>query len=74
MRKSFGSFESRNKVRKIAETSMNMRSSRSHTCFTICVEQKQICDLPDKANRLTAKINLVDLAGSERVAKDRSSW
>ena len=58
-----------NKVRKIAETSMNMRSSRSHTCFTICVEQKQICDLPDKANRLTAKINLVDLAGSERVAK-----
>jgi len=58
-----------NKVRKIAETSMNMRSSRSHTCFTICVEQKQLSDLPDMANRLTAKINLVDLAGSERVAK-----
>lgn len=56
-----------NKVRKIAETSMNMRSSRSHTCFTICIEQKVYEG--EKTNRLTAKINLVDLAGSERVAK-----
>jgi hypothetical protein len=59
-------------VRKVASTSMNERSSRSHSCFTIRVEQKQTTESSNGIAReicLHAKLNLVDLAGSERAKK-----
>jgi len=56
-----------NRVRRVAETNMNARSSRSHTCFTIRIEQKT--KTAEKETVLRAKLNLVDLAGSERPDK-----
>ena len=51
--------------RKVASTSMNMQSSRSHAVFTIMLTSKII-----NSDTLTiSKLNFVDLAGSERVAK-----
>ncbi|EFX88782.1 hypothetical protein DAPPUDRAFT_41086, partial [Daphnia pulex] len=56
-----------NKQRKVGGTSMNERSSRSHTIFRIIVES-----LPrDEADRsdaavIVSHINLVDLSGSEK--------
>ncbi|XP_070198832.1 kinesin heavy chain-like [Littorina saxatilis] len=51
--------------RKVAETPVNMRSSRSHAVFTIYLSvKKQGTDLITRS-----KLHLVDLAGSERVAK-----
>ena len=58
-----------NSVRHVASTKMNDRSSRSHSVFTIKIEQKVKGAVEDESSNLTAKINLVDLAGSERVAK-----
>ena len=49
--------------RATAESSMNVRSSRSHAIFTIYVERK----VEGEKARM-AKLHLVDLAGSERVA------
>jgi hypothetical protein len=57
-----------NAVRHTAATKMNARSSRSHSVFTIKVEQKEKSGSED-ASSLFSRINLVDLAGSERVAK-----
>jgi kinesin family protein 6/9 len=55
--------------RAIAETPMNMASSRSHCIFTISLEVHQLgADIVRRS-----KLNLVDLAGSERVAKTNSS-
>jgi hypothetical protein len=56
-----------NNVRHVAATKMNERSSRSHSVFTIRIEQKDTTN--DEGTSLTAKINLVDLAGSERAGK-----
>ena len=42
---------------------MNMTSSRSHTIFTITVEQVLVSN-PD--NTIISKLQIVDLAGSER--------
>ncbi|XP_034941267.1 kinesin-related protein 4-like [Chelonus insularis] len=52
------------KVKRIGETNMNERSSRSHTIFRIIIES---CDKndADKA-QMEAQLNLIDLAGSER--------
>ena len=59
-----------NSVRHVAATKMNDRSSRSHSVFTIKIEQKMKAVVSDdESSNLTAKINLVDLAGSERVGK-----
>ena len=55
--------------RAIAETPMNMASSRSHCIFSIGLETKVVGS--DKVRR--SKLHLVDLAGSERVAKTNSS-
>ena len=59
------------KVRHVAATNMNERSSRSHSCFTLKVEQRVVERTGDKekTTTLSAKINLVDLAGSERADK-----
>ncbi len=58
-----------NSMRHVAATKMNEHSSRSHSVFTIKVEQKDTSDTSPEAIALQAKINLVDLAGSERVGK-----
>ncbi|ETM53226.1 hypothetical protein F442_03404 [Phytophthora nicotianae P10297] len=63
--------EQGNKVRQVAATQMNERSSRSHSCFTIKISSKrsQVMAAVRKETCMNAKINLVDLAGSERASK-----
>ena len=53
--------EQGNAVRKVAATQMNERSSRSHSCFTIRIEQKIVEEIGDvhRETNLFAKINLV---------------
>ncbi|EGR33698.1 kinesin motor domain protein, partial [Ichthyophthirius multifiliis] len=48
--------------KSVTQTKMNERSSRSHTIFTIFLEQK----LTNGIFKLS-KLNLVDLAGSEKL-------
>jgi hypothetical protein len=67
-----------NKVRRVASTQMNERSSRSHSVFTVKIQQKTAVE-EDGVRRETAlasKLNLVDLAGSERASKTgaEGSW
>ncbi|KAI4376005.1 hypothetical protein MLD38_013807 [Melastoma candidum] len=50
--------------RKVAATSMNRESSRSHSVFTCVIECRWEKD--SSANLRFARLNLVDLAGSER--------
>ncbi|KAK2090984.1 Kinesin-like protein kif15 [Saguinus oedipus] len=50
--------------RRVASTSMNRESSRSHAVFTITVESMEKTN--DIVNIRTSLLNLVDLAGSER--------
>jgi hypothetical protein len=52
------------KNRTVASTDMNDESSRSHTVFTLVIEQTS--DESGLAKIKTGKINFVDLAGSER--------
>ncbi|XP_078338905.1 kinesin-like protein KIF15 isoform X1 [Crassostrea virginica] len=51
--------------RRVASTSMNRESSRSHAVFTIQIESKQPQGKGVK-NMKESQLNLVDLAGSER--------
>lgn len=55
------------KARRIGETKMNKRSSRSHCVFTMYLTQK----ITDNGFVRTIKrqLNLIDLAGSERISK-----
>uniref|UniRef100_A0A182NJ19 Kinesin motor domain-containing protein n=1 Tax=Anopheles dirus TaxID=7168 RepID=A0A182NJ19_9DIPT len=61
-----------NKARKIGETNMNERSSRSHTIFRITIESRTIGPtsgdggMDKEAAVQIGILNLVDLAGSER--------
>ncbi|XP_044534229.1 kinesin-like protein KIF15 [Gracilinanus agilis] len=50
--------------RRVAATSMNRESSRSHAVFTITVESME--KNGDIVNIRSSQLNLVDLAGSER--------
>ncbi|CAL1541296.1 unnamed protein product [Lymnaea stagnalis] len=50
--------------RRVAATSMNRESSRSHAVFTVMIESKE--DAGGVQNIRTSQLNLVDLAGSER--------
>ncbi|KAK1791309.1 hypothetical protein P4O66_013322, partial [Electrophorus voltai] len=50
--------------RRVASTSMNRESSRSHAVFTMCLESKEAGQ--EVVNIRTSQLNLVDLAGSER--------
>ena len=43
---------------------MNLRSSRSHSIFTVYLEMSEIIE--GKQKIIAGKLNLVDLAGSER--------
>lgn len=49
----------------IAETPMNMASSRSHCVFTMHLEARR----PGESVVRRSKLHLVDLAGSERVGR-----
>ncbi|XP_076451124.1 uncharacterized protein LOC143287006 [Babylonia areolata] len=53
--------------RKVAETPVNQRSSRSHAVFTLYLAARKRDRSSDIITR--SKLHLVDLAGSERVAK-----
>jgi kinesin family protein 14 len=58
-----------NKNRATAASSMNDRSSRSHSVFTIFLHQSKTENLDDLGEAISVKtsnINLIDLAGSER--------
>ncbi|XP_026165853.1 kinesin-like protein KIF15 isoform X2 [Mastacembelus armatus] len=50
--------------RRVASTSMNRESSRSHAVFTMTLESKE--SVNEVVNIRTSQLNLVDLAGSER--------
>ncbi|KAA0724089.1 Kinesin-like protein KIF15-A [Triplophysa tibetana] len=50
--------------RRVASTSMNRESSRSHAVFTMTLESKETRQ--EVVNIRTSQLNLVDLAGSER--------
>ena len=59
--------------RAIRETHMNMASSRSHSIFTLLVEQTRPAtsgaagaEAGPPPQHLRSKLNLVDLAGSEK--------
>ncbi|KAG5322828.1 CENPE protein, partial [Pseudoatta argentina] len=54
-----------NKSRRIGETNMNERSSRSHTIFRITIESREAGAGSDGAIQVS-QLNMVDLAGSER--------
>ena len=57
--------------RSVGETAMNKDSSRSHSIFSIYVEQSSQLAGND---RITAgKLNMVDLAGSERQSKTQAT-
>ena len=59
--------------KKIANTNLNQKSSRSHTIFQIYITLKeQVPDQPGHYSIKTSQINLVDLAGSERMDKTHS--
>ena len=63
-----------NKQRKVGGTSMNERSSRSHTIFRIIVESvpRDEADRGDAAV-IVSHINLVDLAGSEKASQTQAT-
>lgn len=50
--------------RRVASTSMNRESSRSHAVFTVTVESMEKNN--EVVNIRSSLLNLVDLAGSER--------
>lgn len=51
----------------VAHTEMNATSSRSHSIFSIIVENQE--EVQGKVTTRVGKLNLVDLAGSERQSK-----
>uniref|UniRef100_A0A182VXQ2 Kinesin-like protein n=1 Tax=Anopheles minimus TaxID=112268 RepID=A0A182VXQ2_9DIPT len=57
------------KNRMVGATLMNIESSRSHSIFSISLEQMSTCVDGDGAAIKRGKLNLVDLAGSERQSK-----
>uniref|UniRef100_H2ZIV0 Kinesin motor domain-containing protein n=1 Tax=Ciona savignyi TaxID=51511 RepID=H2ZIV0_CIOSA len=66
------------KLRHMASTNMNDRSSRSHTIFKMIIESRERMDFnktredgTDTAVRV-AQLNMVDLAGSERASQTGS--
>uniref|UniRef100_A0A8C5B4L0 Kinesin family member 7 n=1 Tax=Gadus morhua TaxID=8049 RepID=A0A8C5B4L0_GADMO len=62
--------ESGNTARHTGATAMNPRSSRSHTVFTLQVDQRRGGGpRPASLHILTSKFHFVDLAGSERVLR-----
>ncbi|XP_058460686.1 uncharacterized protein LOC131436163 [Malaya genurostris] len=60
--------EEGNKIKRIGDTNMNERSSRSHTIFRITIESSDVGRTEGDENDAVqiSTLNLVDLAGSER--------
>jgi kinesin family protein 6/9 len=58
-------------ARTVSAHQLNLRSSRSHTVFTLHLESRSRVESSDKV--VTSKLHLVDLAGSERTKKTGSS-
>ncbi|GIQ81571.1 kinesin-like protein [Kipferlia bialata] len=58
-------------LRQVGSTDMNAQSSRSHTVFSLKVQQRQTETVKDTetVSTLVSKLSLVDLAGSESVKK-----
>ncbi|RNF25310.1 putative OSM3-like kinesin [Trypanosoma cruzi] len=59
--------------RQTASTELNDTSSRSHSLFTLQVEQFDFEQDPSSPIVLTSKINVVDLAGSEKLSKTNAT-
>jgi kinesin family protein 6/9 len=57
--------------RTTATHKLNKRSNRSHSIFTLYVQQRQRSGVSEKINH--SKLHLVDLAGSERLKKTMDS-
>lgn len=53
------------KNRIVRQTSMNVKSSRSHTLFQLLIEEV----FPSSKSYRRMKVNLCDLAGSEKINK-----
>lgn len=67
--------EEGNKIKRIGDTNMNERSSRSHTIFRITIESSLIDRMEGAENDAvqSSTLNLVDLAGSERADQTGAS-
>lgn len=57
--------------RAVGATSMNAQSSRSHSVFTVVIEQQR--QEGDRTMTKMGKLQLVDLAGSERLGKTEAT-
>ncbi|KAJ8676006.1 hypothetical protein QAD02_011792 [Eretmocerus hayati] len=60
------------KNRRIGETEMNEKSSRSHSIFRIVIESREVTSDSDGAIQVS-QLNLVDLAGSERARQTNAT-
>ncbi|CAH2015206.1 unnamed protein product [Acanthoscelides obtectus] len=60
-----------NKIRRVAATRINERSSRSHTIFRIILESKDANQKDGPVH--ISYLNLMDLAGSERVSLTKAA-
>lgn len=65
-------YEEGNKNRRVGETNMNDRSSRSHTIFRITIESRETGKTSDESAVQVSNFNLVDLAGSERANQTKA--
>lgn len=65
-------YERGNKLRRVGETNMNERSSRSHTIFRITIESREVGKTSEENAVQVSNLNLVDLAGSERADQART--
>lgn len=59
--------------RQTASTDLNDTSSRSHSLFTLQIEQFDFENDPSSPVVMTSKINVVDLAGSEKLSKTNAT-
>ena len=58
--------------RKIGETGMNEKSSRSHSIFKIIIESRDRLERKSTGAVKVSTLNLVDLAGSERISNTKA--
>nr|CRK86360.1 CLUMA_CG000131, isoform A [Clunio marinus] len=65
-------YEAGNQARRTGETSMNERSSRSHTIFRIVIESREAGKTSEECAVQVSSLNLVDLAGSERAVQTKA--
>lgn len=61
-----------NRSRRVGETNMNERSSRSHTIFRITIESREVGKTDEESAVQVSNLNLVDLAGSESARQTKA--